>query len=122
MTAPEPTIVATSGGHRAGGRTGVMFDALVHHAVDLSGAHGRRPRVMYVGTAIGDAEHFTARMAEAGRTADFDLTPLNLFPMPNMEDVGVGLVYRGTELVEAVAEVPGKGAYVVGREGDKAVE
>ncbi|WP_329542971.1 peptidase E [Streptomyces sp. NBC_01358] len=233
MTAPEPTIVATSGGHRAGGRTGVMFDALVHHAVDLSGAHGRRPRVMYVGTAIGDAEHFTARMAEAGRTAGFDLTPLNLFPMPNMEDVegavlehdvvwvmggsvanllavwrvhgldrimhrawqagvvlsgvsagsicwfeggatdsfgpelrpltnalgflpygngvhydvdegrrpliqrlvadgtlptshctddGVGLVYRGTELVEAVTEVPGKGAYVVGREGDKAVE
>ncbi|MFI6897751.1 Type 1 glutamine amidotransferase-like domain-containing protein [Streptomyces sp. NPDC050256] len=233
MTAPEPTIVATSGGHRAGGRTSVMFDALVHHAVDLSGVHGRRPRVMYVGTAIGDAEHFTARMAEAGRAAGFDLTPLNLFPMPNMEDVegavldhdvvwvmggsvanllavwrvhgldrimhrawqagvvlsgvsagsicwfeggatdsfgpelrpltnalgflpygngvhydvdegrrplihrlvaegtlptshctddGVGLVYRGTELVEAVTEVPGKGAYVVGREGDKAVE
>lgn len=42
--------------------------------------------------------------------------------MPNMEDVGVGLVYRGTELVEAVTEVPGKGAYVAGREGDKAVE
>lgn len=64
-----------------------MFDALVHHAVDLSGVHARRPRVMYVGTAIGDAEHFAARMAEAGRTAGFDLTPLNLFPMPNMEDV-----------------------------------
>ncbi|MYS76137.1 peptidase E, partial [Streptomyces sp. SID5926] len=36
MTAPEPTILATSGGHRAGGRTMVAFDALVHHAVDLS--------------------------------------------------------------------------------------
>ena len=65
----------------------VEFDALVHHAVDLSGAHGRRPRIMYVGTAIGDAEHFTARMTEAARVAGFDLTPLHLFPMPNVEDV-----------------------------------
>jgi peptidase E len=55
--------------------------------VDLSGAHGRRPRVLYVGTAIGDAEHFTARMTEAARVAGFDLTPLHLFPMPNVEDV-----------------------------------
>ncbi|MGW0349292.1 Type 1 glutamine amidotransferase-like domain-containing protein [Streptomyces anthocyanicus] len=233
MTAPQPTILATSGGHRAGGRTMAAFDALVHHAVDLSGAHGRRPRVLYVGTAIGDAEHFTARMTEAARVAGFDLTPLHLFPMPNVEDVeetvlaqdvvwvmggsvanllavwrvhgldrvmrkaweagvvlsgvsagslcwfrggatdsfcpelrpitdaldflpygngvhydvdpgrrplihrlvadgtlptahctddGVGLVYRGTELAEAVTEVPGKGAYVVVRDGDTAVE
>ncbi|MEV5430137.1 peptidase E [Streptomyces sp. NPDC052701] len=233
MTAPEPTILATSGGHRAGGRTRVVFDALVHHAVDLSGAHGRRPRVMYIGTAIGDAEHFTARMTEAARVAGFDLTPLHLFPMPNVADIegavleqdvvwvmggsvanllavwrvhgldrvlrrawragvvlsgvsagslcwfrggatdsfgprlrpltdalgflpygngvhydvdegrrplthrlvadgtlptahctddGVGLVYRGTELVEAVTETPGKGAYLVRREGDGVVE
>ncbi|MFF4231186.1 Type 1 glutamine amidotransferase-like domain-containing protein [Streptomyces sp. NPDC001820] len=233
MTASEPTILATSGGHRVGDRTMVAFDALVHHAVDLSGVDGRRPRVMYVGTAIGDAEHFTARMSEAARVAGFDLTPLHLFPMPNLEDVegavldqdvvwvmggsvanllavwrvhgldaifrrawetgvvlsgvsagsicwfqggatdsfgpelrpltdalgflpygngvhydsdkgrrplvhqlvadgtlptthctddGVGLVYRGTELVEAVAEVAGKGAYLVARDGDSAVE
>ncbi|NEB10868.1 peptidase E [Streptomyces coelicoflavus] len=233
MTAPEPTILATSGGHRAGGRTMVAFDALVHHAVELSGAHGRRPRVLYVGTAIGDAEHFTARMTEAARVAGFDLTPLHLFPMPNVEDIeetvlaqdvvwvmggsvanllavwrvhgvdrvmrraweagvvlsgvsagslcwfrggatdsfgpelrpvtdalgllpygngvhydvdpgrrplihrlvadgtlptahctddGVGLVYRGTELVEAVTEARGKGAYVVVRDGATAVE
>ncbi|MGC5562726.1 Type 1 glutamine amidotransferase-like domain-containing protein [Streptomyces sp. FR-108] len=232
--ARPPTILATSGGHRAwGARTMVEFDALVHHAVDLSGAHGRRPRLMYVGTAIGDAEHFAARMAEAARVAGFDLVPLNLFPRPNFDDVegavleqdviwvmggsvanllavwrvhgldgimrrawrsgvvlsgvsagsicwfeggttdsfgpelrpvtdalgflpygngvhydsdpgrrplihdlvangtlptthctddGVGLVYRGTELVEAVAEVGGKGAYVVTREGDTAAE
>lgn len=37
-------------------------------------------------------------------------------------DDGVGLVHRGTRLVEAVAEVPGKGAYIVRREGDAAVE
>ena len=32
-------------------------------------------------------------------------------------DDGVGLVYRGTDLVEAVTEVAGKGAYVVRRDG-----
>jgi peptidase E len=37
-------------------------------------------------------------------------------------DDGVGLYYRGTELIEAVSEVRGKGAYVVRREGDTAVE
>ena len=33
-------------------------------------------------------------------------------------DDGVGLVYRGTELVEAVTETAGKGAYVVRRDAD----
>ncbi|GAA1951924.1 peptidase E [Kitasatospora viridis] len=233
MAASEPTILATSGGHRPGAHTMIEFDALVHHAVELSGVHGRRPRVMYVGTAIGDAEHFTARVTEAARVAGFDLTPLQLFPMPNLADIegavleqdvvwvmggsvanllavwrvhgldavfrrawetgvvlsgvsagsicwfqggttdsygrelrpvtdalgllpygngvhydvdagrrplvhrlvadgtlptthctddGVGLVYRGTTLVEAVAETAGKAAYLVEREGDGAVE
>ena len=62
MTASEPTILATSGGYRYGDQPMVRFDALVHHAVELSGVTGRRPRVMYVGTAIGDAEHFAARI------------------------------------------------------------
>ncbi len=43
-------------------------------------------------------------------------------PTAHCTDDGVGLVYRGTELVEAVAEIPGKGAYLVRREGDEAVE
>ncbi len=37
-------------------------------------------------------------------------------------DDGVGLVYSGTELVVAVSEVAGKGAYAVRRTGDHAVE
>ncbi|WP_432513422.1 Type 1 glutamine amidotransferase-like domain-containing protein [Kineococcus sp. SYSU DK001] len=37
-------------------------------------------------------------------------------------DDGVGLVYRDTELVEAVTEVPGKGAYVVRRGAEGVVE
>ncbi|SCK06693.1 peptidase E [Streptomyces sp. WMMB 322] len=101
MTAPEPTILATSGGHLVGSRQRVLFDALVHHAVELSGVHGRRPKVLYIGTAIGDAEHFAFRMAEAARIAGFDLMPLNLFPMPNVEDV------EGTVLGQDVVWVMG---------------
>ena len=37
-------------------------------------------------------------------------------------DDGVGMLYRGTELAEAVTELPGKGAYIVTRDGDRAVE
>jgi len=37
-------------------------------------------------------------------------------------DDGVGMLYRGTEFVEAVSEQAGKGAYIVHRDGDRAVE
>jgi peptidase E len=43
-----------------------------------------------------------------------------VFRTAHCTDDGVGLVYRGTELVEAVTELPGKAAYVVGR-GDGGV-
>ena len=43
-------------------------------------------------------------------------------PTTHCTDDGVGLVYRGTELVEAVSEQDGKGAFIVSREGDQAVE
>lgn len=233
MPADRPTILATSGGVRPGRLTYLEFGDLVHHAVDLSGVSGRRPRVMHVGTALGDQEAHAARMHEAARVAGFDLTTLSLFPMPNLPDVraavleqdvvwvwggsvanllavwrvhdlepvfraaweagvvlggvsagslcwfrggttdsfgpelravtdglaflpygngvhydtelrrrplvqqlvadgtlpethctddGVGLVYHGTTLAEAVTERPGTGAYVVTREGDAAVE
>jgi hypothetical protein len=37
-------------------------------------------------------------------------------------DDGVGLLYRGTDLVEALTEQAGKGAYVVRRVGSEVVE
>jgi len=37
-------------------------------------------------------------------------------------DDGVGLVYQGTELLEAVSEIRGKGAYLVRRVDGRAVE
>jgi len=35
----------------------------------------------------GDSELVAARVAEAARVAGYDLTPLHLFPMPNVEDI-----------------------------------
>lgn len=106
MPASQPTTLATSGGYRPGSRTRPEFNSLVHHAVELSGVTGRAPRV-----------------------AGFTFSHLNLFPMPTIADPeaplleqdvvrvdGVGLVYHGTTLVEAVTEVRGKGAYRVTRE------
>ncbi|KRE63059.1 peptidase E [Nostocoides sp. Soil756] len=87
MSADGPTILATSGGYRDGTRTRFEYDALVHHAVELSGAHGRRPRLTFVGTASGDPRWFSHEAVEAGRVAGFDVTVLDLFPMPNLEDV-----------------------------------
>lgn len=232
MPADAPTILATSGGYRPADRHRLDFAPLVHHAVELSGASARAPRVCHLGTAGGDQRWFNAELDEAGRAAGFDLSHLNLFSMPSVEDVeghllaqdviwvnggsvanllavwrvhdldqimtrvwrsgvvlagvsagsicwyvggttdsfgplravtnglallpfangvhydseaerrplvhrlvadgtlpethctddGVGLVYRGSELVEAVTEQPGKGAYIVTRDGDGAVE
>jgi peptidase E len=43
-------------------------------------------------------------------------------PTTHCTDDGVGLVYHGTELVEAVSEQDGKAAFIVSRDGDSAVE
>jgi hypothetical protein len=44
--------------------------------------------------------------------------------LPNgyASDDGVGLVYHGTNFVEAVTEIRGRGAYLVRREGNQATE
>lgn len=43
-------------------------------------------------------------------------------PETHCTDDGVGLVYRGTDLVEAVTEVDGKGAYIVRHQDGQAIE
>lgn len=87
MAADHPTILATSGGYKPGGRTRLEFNHLVHHAVELSGSAGRAPRIAHLGTAGGDQRWFAAELDEAARVAGFDLSHLNLFSMPNVEDM-----------------------------------
>jgi peptidase E len=83
-----PTVLATSGGYVASdGRRRLDAGPLLHHAVDLSGAHGRRARVCFVGTAGGDQRAMAAELDEAARAAGFEASQLHLFPMPSVADV-----------------------------------
>jgi len=97
VPADAPTIVATSGGWVAGRRTRLAFGPLVAHAVELSGVHGRAPRLTYLGTAGGDQAFYNAWVHEAGVEAGFDTTVLSLFPMPSVDDVS-GLIH-GSDVV-----------------------
>ncbi|MGW4209713.1 Type 1 glutamine amidotransferase-like domain-containing protein [Lentzea sp. NPDC004789] len=87
MPAEQPTILATSGGLRAGHRTYVEFGDLIHFAVDLAGVEGRAPRLCHVGTAGGDQRYMNANMAEAGNVAGIGVSFLNLFTMPPTDDL-----------------------------------
>jgi len=72
---------------KRGGRIMFQFAPLVLHAVELSGVQGRAPRLCYVGTALGDDSWWNANVGEAGRIAGFSVSFLNLFPMPNVDDI-----------------------------------
>ncbi len=91
MTADAPTILATSGGWRLGRRIDLEFGALIHLALELSGATGR-PKLCHLGTAGGDQRWLNARVSEAGMVAGVELTHLNLFPMPSFEDIRTHLL------------------------------
>lgn len=87
MPAGEPTILATSGGVRHGTRTEIELAPLVLHALELAGSAGRAPRLCHVGTAGGDQRSWNAAFSEAGRAAGVEVSHLNLFPMPNVDDL-----------------------------------
>ena len=87
MPADTPTILATSGGLRRGRRTDVDFSALVLHAIELSGVTGRAPRLCHIGTAGGDQLWFQAWLNAAGQAQGITVAHLNLFSMPNTDDM-----------------------------------
>jgi peptidase E len=87
MPAASPTILATSGGLRRDGRTDVSFAPLVFHAIELSGVTGRAPRLCHLGTAGGDQRYFQAMLNDAGQAAGITVSHLNLFSMPNTDDM-----------------------------------
>jgi len=87
MPADTPTILATSGGLRPGSRTEVEFSPLVLHAIELSGVTGRAPKLCHVGTAGGDQRFFQAWYNAAGQAQGITVAHLNLFSMPNTDDM-----------------------------------
>jgi peptidase E len=87
MPASTPTILATSGGLRPAPRTDVAFAPLVLYSFELAGVTGRAPRLCHVGTAGGDQRWFQAMLNDAGQAAGITVSHLNLFSMPNTDDM-----------------------------------
>lgn len=92
MPADVPTILATSGGIGEGRRTRWEFSALTDYAIELSGVTGRPPRVCFVATALGDDPATLHHLYEAARVRGLSATQLNLFPMPNVDDITAHLL------------------------------
>ncbi|MHB1534638.1 MAG: Type 1 glutamine amidotransferase-like domain-containing protein [Acidimicrobiales bacterium] len=88
MPASQPTIVATSIGFQPDGadqwnfRPGPAYSL----ATQLAKA-GRHPRLCIVGTAGGDNSMWLAAMHHAFSKLDMVVSHLNLFPMPNVDDI-----------------------------------
>lgn len=87
MPADEPTILATSGGLVPGRRTRYEVGPLTDYAVELSGVTARAPRVCYLGTASGDNPGGIAEFYNAAALRGFQASHLQLFLMPNVDDI-----------------------------------
>ena len=81
MTASTPTILATSGGLKAGRRIPWEVGKLTEYAIELSGVSGRAPKVCFLATAQGDS---TATIANFYATDDHRLIYTKRFPQPEV--------------------------------------
>jgi len=86
MPADAPTILATSGGRIDGRRTPWEVGPLTEYAVELAAVSGRRPRVCFLATALGDNAAVLQAFYDAARLAGFEASHLAVFPMPNVDD------------------------------------
>jgi len=92
MPADAPTILATSGGLVTGRRTHWSVGPLTELAVDLAGVEGRAPRVCFVGTAGGDNPEYVRAFYDVCQQAGYHGNHLQLFVMPNVEDITAHLL------------------------------
>jgi peptidase E len=88
MTAVSPTIVATSIGFEAepGNHFNLRPGPAYSYAARLARA-GPHPRICIVGTALGDNVTLLAAVYNAFSKLDMRVSHLELFPMPNHDDV-----------------------------------
>ncbi|MEV4636311.1 peptidase E [Actinoplanes sp. NPDC049548] len=93
MTADEPTILATSAGFERG-KYGI-FDLRpgpIHHfAAELADA-GPTAKVCFLHQAVGDPENWIGATYAAFARTEYRTSHLQLFPMPNHDDVRAHLL------------------------------
>jgi peptidase E len=87
VPADLPTILATSGGIRPADRIRWELGALTEYAIDLAGVDGRRPKVCFLASAMGDDVTIYYNFYSAAQRRGLDATHLALFGMPNVEDI-----------------------------------
>ncbi len=103
--------------------TGVSAGSICWHVGGTTDSFGPTLRPVTNGLALLPFANGVHYDAEPQRRPLFQsLVADGTLPDGYATDDGAGLLYRGTELVEALAEVDGAGAYRVLRDGDRAVE
>lgn len=103
--------------------TGVSAGSICWHTGGTTDSFGVELRPETGGLGLlpyGNGVHYDAE--ERRRPLMQRLVANGTLPESYCSDDGAGLLYRGTELVEAVSEKDGAGAYHLTRDGDTAVE
>jgi peptidase E len=96
---------------------GVSAGSICWHAGGTTDSFGPQLRPVTDGLALlpwGNGVHYDSEQQR--RPLVHQLVAEGVLPRTFCTDDGAGLVYAGTEIVEAVAERPGAGAYVVERD------
>lgn len=93
MTAAEPTILATSAGFERGkhGTFDLRVGAIHHFAAELSGA-GDTAKFCFLHQAVGDPENWIGATYAAFARTQYRTSHLQLFPMPNHDDIRAHLL------------------------------
>ena len=93
MTADEPTILATSAFFERGrfGALDLRPGRIHRFAAELAGA-GPRPKICVLAQATGDQENRIGYFYSAFARSEFRMSHLQLFPMPNVEDIRAHLL------------------------------
>jgi peptidase E len=88
MTAPQPTILATSIGFSSadGDQWNLVPGPAYSMAARIARA-GPHPRLCMIGTATGDNSTWSSVLHHAFSKLDMVVSHLDLFPMPNFDDI-----------------------------------
>ncbi len=92
MTAPQPTIIATSIGFQPDGDMWNLRPGPAYSLATRIARAGAHPRLCIIGTATGDSSMWLATAHHAFSKLDMVVSHLDLFPMPNFDDVEAHLL------------------------------
>ena len=102
--------------------TGISAGSLCWHVGGTTDSYGPELRAVHDGLGLVPFSNSVHHDVEAGRRPLFNsLVARGELPAGYATDDGVGLLYRGTELVEVVSEEDGKAAYRVESDGSGGV-